>query len=746
MNRRKFLQASLATFAAAASERSLSANSAEVTSHAQAHPSAEEVNFGYAFAPPHRMTVARPEASEKTLLDLEPGVLTMSWSYDDLRKTALAVFKPPKTEWHIRIQPLLDGKPFADSSWKRTEDILPILDNKYSEPRGSVRLEVLGAATAALTCVKVQNSDSMAHRFSVLCEVTNGWVAHNPAWMEPGKNPDALVACQADRPDRVLLFGIGAEGFPVGAKTMTLEWTVPPGEVKTGWIVRPYAAYERDLQQLRERDWKKEFESSKEEWRGLLNRAMAIEIPDRAVRNAFYACLGDLFVMREPLADGYVGTLCGTEGYRSTNPFEPCLVGIALDQSGFHDEAANGLRVHLEMQEPNGCWADPKGWAHHMWGASGMKAWASMEHYKLTGDLSFLQSVFPRLAASSHWQESQRQKTRTSSQGRAPSTYGLMPRGMGDGGLMNGSDFFGVFYPHNNLAVYADRLSVEAGERLNAVDELPTLRRIHESALQDLRASLRAGAIREDDFQWIPGSPGDPSGSRWGALYTFYPSETLDANDPLLAGTLKTIERHISPGGQPVHTGWMEDGAWAAITLDNVAEIHLVLGNGDVAIAYLYSTLNHGTPLYTWCEERGLEPQTKKTSGDRQHLWTPVAVVRFLRDSLAMEQSGNLHLGLGTARSWLRQGGIVGVRDAATHFGKLSYQIRSDVDNGAIRAEIAPPTREKPKQIVLHLRHPQSRKMQEVKVNGVLTPDFDADRELVRLSSAAHSFQVEAFY
>jgi hypothetical protein len=39
---------------------------------------AERVDFGYAFAPPHRMAVARPEASEKTLLDVEPGFLTVS--------------------------------------------------------------------------------------------------------------------------------------------------------------------------------------------------------------------------------------------------------------------------------------------------------------------------------------------------------------------------------------------------------------------------------------------------------------------------------------------------------------------------------------------------------------------------------------------------------------------------------------------------------------------------------------------
>jgi hypothetical protein len=564
--------------------------------------------------------------------------------------------------------------------------------------------------------------------------------------MDTGKNPEALIACQAERPDRVLLFGVGAEQFPVGAKTMTLEWTVQPGEVKTGWIVRPYSAYQDDLQQLLSRDWEKEFTASKDEWRELLSRATDIQIPDSAVRNAFYACLGDLFIMREPLADGYMGGLCGTEGYRSTNPFEPGLVSIALNQTGFHMEAANGLRVHLDMQEPNGCWADPKGWAHHIWGCSGMKAWAALEHSKLTGDLSYLQSVFPRLVASSHWQDSDRQKTRISNGGAASPTYGLMPRGMGDCGLMNGSDYFGVFYPHNILAVFADRISVEAAERLNAVEELPTLRRMYESALHDLRTSLKAGAIRQDDFQWIPGSPNNQSGSRWGALYSLYPCETLEADDPLVTGTLKKIEQSISPGGQPVHTGWMEDGAWVAITLDNVAEAHLILGHGDIAIAYLYSTLNHGTPLYTWCEERGVEPQTKKTSGDKQHLWTPVAVVRFLRDSLVMEQSDGLHLGLATARSWLSQGGTVGVRNAPTHFGNMSYQIKSDVENSAIRAEITAPEREKPKQIILHLRHPQHKKMREVRVNGVLTQDFDANNELVRLASNAQTFQVEAVY
>ncbi len=501
----------------------------------------------------------------------------------------------------------------------------------------------------------------------------------------------------------------------------------------------------RDLAQLRKSDWNREFEAAKEEWKALLGRAISMQIPDNGVRNAYYACLGDLFIMRDPLADGYVGVICGTEGYRSTNPFEPCLAAIALDQAGLHAEAANGMRVHLDMQEPDGNWDDPKGWAHQMWGSSGLKAFASMEHFKLTGDRAYLQALLPKLAASSRWQETQRQKSRTTASAGS-ATYGLMPRGMGDGGLMNGDDYFGVFYTHNVLSVFADALSVDAAEVLGDSDRLTELRRIHESAADDLRASLKKGAIRENDFEWIPDSAGNTAGSRWGALYAFYPTRLLQSEDPLVAGTLKKIERNISPGGQPVHTGWMEDGAWVAITVDMVAEAHLALGHGDTAIAYLYSSLNHGTPMYTWCEERGQEPGTKKTSGDRQHLWTPVAVVRFLRDALVMEQPDGLHLGLAAARSWMQQGQSVGVRQAPTHFGEVTYQIKSDVENRVIRAELTSPDREQPKAIILHLRHPDGKLMRRVTLNGKPIQDFDAKNELVRLSPAKETLTVEAFY
>ena len=199
---------------------------------------------------------------------------------------------------------------------------------------------------------------------------------------------------------------------------------------------------------------------------------------------------------------------------------------------------------------------------------------------------------------------------------------------MGDCGLMDDGDLYGVFLPHNIWAVYADRLALEAAEILGRTGDIDELRQIHDSGRADLLAALDRGAIREGDYRWMPGVPAKTSGSRWGVLNALHPCQLLPPEHELISGTIRKIESNLSPGGLPIHTGWLADGMWVAITLDNLAEAHLVRHNGDAAARYLYATLNHATPLVTWCEERGPEPGASKCTGDRQHLWTPVAVVR----------------------------------------------------------------------------------------------------------------------
>ena len=696
-----------------------------------------KVDFSYAFGTPHRITVGRPDASDRTLLDVKPGSLKMSWTYDNLAMTNYPplAFRTPPTLWNIQVTPEIDGKPFTNSRWTRLDEILPALENVYQDQSGSVKLEVLGGITAALVRISMTNSDTKPHQFMIRCESGN-W-GENPAWIDPKWNQgDHIIAGWNDRADRILILGLGADsyslqkdGTPPGPKKMILVWNLKPGETRQGWMIRPYSGYTADLPSLRKQNWEKEMNSAKMDWQNLLNRASKLTIPDKGVSNAYLACLADLFITREPLADGNIIGVPGTEGYRAGNSGEPLIVAVALDQNGLHREAAQESAVSIKAQESDGCWSDRRGWCHTFWAAAGFKAWAVMEHFRLTKDKTWLSEVYPHLLASSHWQERQRQRMRID-ENRNSSTYGLMPRGFGDCGLMNDDDNYGVFFPHNIWSVYADRCALEAAEILGKTNDIIELKKIYNTAFEDLMAALEKGAIPENGYRWIPGVPGKTTGSCWGALNILSPCGLLPADHELVTGTLRKIEANISKGGQPIHTGWMADGAWVAITLDNVAEAHLARGNGDEAAKYLYSTLNHGTPLYTWCEERGQEPGTTKCSGDRQHLWTPVSVVRAIRDMLVLENGDGLNLALGTDRQWLGSGEQVGIERACTHFGNVTYRMSFDSANASITGEIILENNFSSKWIALHIRLPEGLILKTVdrQSNAIISEDFSSLR------------------
>jgi hypothetical protein len=97
------------------------------------------------------------------------------------------------------------------------------------------------------------------------------------------------------------------------------------------------------------------------------------------------------------------------------------------------------------------------------------------------------------------------------------------------------------------------------------------------------------------------------------------------------------------------------------------------------------------------------------------------------------ELGSTLHLGRVLPRDWLRNGETIGIRDASTHFGKLSYIIRSQVREGRISMSLDPSTRNTPSRIIVRLRHPEAKLIQRVMVNGSGCQDFDAERGDIEL-------------
>jgi hypothetical protein len=113
---------------------------------------------------------------------------------------------------------------------------------------------------------------------------------------------------------------------------------------------------------------------------------------------------------------------------------------------------------------------------------------------------------------------------------------------------------------------------------------------------------------------------------------------------------------------------------------------------------------------------------------------------------LLMERGEELWLAPLVTDQWLKNGMTVSVRDAPTRFGAISYRILSFADHGYIEAEIDPPTRSSPKEIVIRLRHPQGKRIRAVTVDGVAFTGFDTAKDIVRLKPAAETLHVKAEY
>jgi hypothetical protein len=691
--------------------------SAPAASAAESTPATPHVDFGYAFGYPHRVTVGLPDSSDKTLVDCEPGKVTIAWTNGNLLNAPLASFTTPKTDWKVVIQPEVDGKKIEKSTWHRGEGWLPVLESDFTSATVTAHMEIVGGAHGAMVRVDFTNTDkSQSHRAGLDCTVPSHWRGVNLAFVDPDQNQryrDSLVAGWTDRADRVVVTALGGEDYKVAVNTVHPLVDLKPGETKTVWLIHPLRVNQSALPEVRARDWPREFAESKEVWRKLIARATQLKLPDEGVRNAYYAGLADFFIMREPVARDYLGIIPGTEVYRASNPTEGAIVSVALVQAGLPLEAAEGYRMSLDQQGFDGCWADPEGWGWGCWFCSGLKSWFIIEHYLNTHDRGFLADVFPRMLASSRWQERARQRMRVMQNGQRPLNYGMLPPGMGDAGLKNDDSLYGVFIPDNIWAVYGDELTLRAAEILGLAKETAEARAIYETAKVDLITTMRAGAIIEKDFKWIPGVAGKTSGSRWGALNAAFPTRILAPDDELITGTIRKMESKLSPGGIPMHTGWMEDGMWVAITLDNLAETLLLRGDGDAFSKYLYATLNHGTPLYSWCEERAPEPGATKITGDRQHLWTPLAVVRAVRDGFVFEDGDVLHLARGTDRSWLARG-PVGGSNFSTHFGKVAYQLTTDAAQATVHGDVTLTAGREPATLRIHVRLPAGRTLKSV--------------------------------
>jgi hypothetical protein len=111
-----------------------------------------------------------------------------------------------------------------------------------------------------------------------------------------------------------------------------------------------------------------------------------------------------------------------------------------------------------------------------------------------------------------------------------------------------------------------------------------------------------------------------------------------------------------------------------------------------------------------------------------------VTIPTLTKWMLVFEEPDNsvLWLARATPREWLEQGKKIAVTAAPTRFGKVSYELRSDVEKNKVSAVIHAPD-DSAATIKLRCRVPGGKKMRAVTINGEKWTDFSAEQEVVTI-------------
>jgi hypothetical protein len=503
------------------------------------------------------------------------------------------------------------------------------------------------------------------------------------------------------------------------------------------------------------------------DWESFLAEGAQIRVPEPIIADAMKTHL----VNNQIMTDEFDGKRLPTYGAYTydgiTYDFEGEEFIEALDLFGRHAEARRCLEELLDRGEkraikPAGTFAEHDGWLDfgdanlYPFGSAGSRA--ICEHFRMTGDVAWLQRMAPRLLRAAAWIRKARATTRQlDSSGQKAPHYGLIPKGSWCD-IQDWEYWFftsALFYRSlHDMADVLRRIDASGAERLAA--EAREFR-------EDILRAVDRATDRRSDPPLVPLAP-----------YVAEPK----ADQPDLQANRNGMYWSIAGPNILMHCGVVEPGDARATWILRFLEERngFLLGNarfsGGIDTKYTYPSAMiylrrgetakvllslYGIRAYGMSRDTCSTPEVYeevKTGGASPRWWGPCLPDRFcnirflslVRNLLVREESGGLSLLDGIPRAWLADGKRIEVGAAPTHFGPMSLQTSSRTSQGEIRCDVSLPARSAPAHVVLRLRHPDSTPLNRVTINGQPWTDFDAKREIIRLPAGQAKVAIVAGY
>jgi hypothetical protein len=379
----------------------------------------------------------------------------------------------------------------------------------------------------------------------------------------------------------------------------------------------------------------------------------------------------------------------------------------------------------------------------------GYVMWNMAQHWLFTRDRQWMQRAAPQLVEACEWVIRERRSTMTIGEdGTKPLEYGWLPAGS----LEDVTDYW-YWLATNSATVWGFRALADAladfghpeGARLQK-----EAKAYYDDFQQTITESrITCPVVRLRDGTYVPKIPsrlyerGRAHG--WlretleGAL--FLPAYGLLAPDaPETLWILKDYEDNLyiserygysipayedfwfSRGGFSMQANLL-DGPLPCLWRDNIEHYVRTYFNSFASAFY---------PEIRMCNEHSL-PELGYPRGDHFKTSDEAQSTYWLRLMFVNEQGNNLYLGQALPRYWLDDGNRIGITRAASYFGPLSLHYESDAGSGKVKVLLDPPQRNKPGTIFVRIRHPQSKPIKNVLLNGRQYREFDKDKEWVIL-------------
>ncbi len=497
-------------------------------------------------------------------------------------------------------------------------------------------------------------------------------------------------------------------------------------------------------------------------WRDALAPAMHVEIPDALVEKVVCATQVHCMLAARNQAEGkLIEPWIASDRYGPLDT-EAQAVVLGMDLWGHHEFARRSTNMFFGSYNQDGMLA--KGYT--LMGL-GQHLWTLGEHYALTRDKDWLQRVVPKLLLACRWIKRQTEKTKKLDPrgGKVPE-YGLMPPGV----LADWNRY--AYYMYANAHFCAgvkavSRILADIGDP--AADELAKFADEYRNNI--LRAyrwnQARMPVLPLRDGSWVP--PTVSSMYTYGLTRDFFGGVSAIGHDVEVGGSHLIPLGLIDPTSRQADwiINYMEDrwfyidglfGAYPAVESEKdwfnyggfaklqphyarTSDIHALRDDVKPFVRTYFNTF----PVLLNKENLSYWEHFNHVGGwnkTHESAW----FLEMTRTMLVMERGNELWLAPFVTNNWLKDGMIVAVRNAPTHFGRVNYKITSSVSRGHIDVHIDPPTRNRPDRIVIRIRHPDGKPIRRVRLEGGGHPSFDNGSETVSFTPANEPISLRIEY